>query len=70
VRLNGQVACEVFQDAMPALSAYTLRKRKETFDWINELTRTLIQVWAVHTQRQAEMEVFLSKTLCVLVPSW
>ena len=42
------------QDAKPAMKAYTLRKRKETFDWINELTMTLIQVWAVHTQRQAE----------------
>jgi hypothetical protein len=36
------------------MKVYTLRKRKETFDWINELTRTLIQVWAVHTQHQAE----------------
>jgi hypothetical protein len=52
--LDGQVACEVFQDAKPAMQAYTLRKRKETFDWINELTLTLIQVWAVHTQRQAD----------------
>jgi transposase InsO family protein len=52
--LDGQVACKVFQDAKPALRVYTLRKRKETFDWINELTRTLIQAWAVHTQRQAE----------------
>jgi hypothetical protein len=52
--LDGQVACEVFQDAKPAVKAYTLRKRKETFAWINELTLTLIQVWAVHTQRQAE----------------
>ena len=52
--LDGQVACKVFQDAKPAMKAYTLRKRKETFDWINELTMTLIQVWAVHTQRQAE----------------
>ena len=52
--LDGQVACEVFHDAKPALKVYTLRKREETFDWINELTRTLIQVWAVHTQRQAE----------------
>ena len=33
---------------------YTLRRRRETFDWINGLTRTLIQVWAVHTQRQVE----------------
>jgi hypothetical protein len=52
--LGGQVACQVFQDAKPALKVYTLRKRRETFEWINELTRTLIQVWAVHTQRQAE----------------
>ena len=52
--LDGQVACEVFQDAMPAMKAYTLRKRKETLDWINELTITLIQIWAVRTQRQAE----------------
>ena len=52
--LDGQVTWEVLQDAMPALKAYTLRKRKESFDWINALTRTLIQVWAVHTQRQAE----------------
>jgi hypothetical protein len=42
--LGGHVACRVFQDAKPALKAYTLRKRRETFDWINELTRTLIQV--------------------------
>jgi transposase len=52
--LDGQVACRVFQDAKSALKTYTLRKRKEIFDWINELTMTLIQVWAVHTQRQAE----------------
>jgi transposase InsO family protein len=52
--LDGQVACKVFQDAKSALKAYTLRKRKEIFDWINELTQTLIQAWAVHTQRQAE----------------
>jgi transposase InsO family protein len=52
--LDGQVACEVFQNAKLAMKAYTLRKRKEIFDWINELTRRLIQVWAVHTQRQAE----------------
>ena len=51
--LHGRIACRVFQDAKPALQAYTLRKRKEVFDWINELTRVLIQVSAVHTQRQA-----------------
>ena len=50
--LHGQVACRVFQDAKPALKAYTLRKRREIFEWINELTRTLVQVLAVHTQRQ------------------
>jgi transposase InsO family protein len=50
--LDGQVACKVFQDAKSALKAYTLRKRREIFDWINELTRALIQVSAVHTQRQ------------------
>jgi hypothetical protein len=44
----------VCQDAKPALKAYTLRKRKGTFDWIDELPRTLTQVWAVHTRRQAE----------------
>ena len=52
--LDGHIACRVFQDAKLALKAYTLRKRREAFDWINELTRALIQVWAVHTQRQAE----------------
>jgi transposase InsO family protein len=52
--LDGQVACRVFQDAKPALKAYTLRKRSEAFDWINELTTALIQVSAVHTQPQVE----------------
>jgi hypothetical protein len=52
--LDGQVACEVFHDAKPALKVYTLRKRKEAFDWINELITTLIQAWAVHNQGQAE----------------
>ena len=52
--LHGQVACRVFQDAKPALKAYTLRKRREIFEWINELTRTVIEVSAVHTQPQAE----------------
>lgn len=51
--LNGRIACRVFQDAKPALKAYTLRKRRETFDWINQLTRALIKVSAVHTQHQA-----------------
>ena len=52
--LKGQIACRVFQDAKPALQAYTLRKRREIFDWINELTKALIAVSAVHTQRQVE----------------
>jgi hypothetical protein len=52
--LDGRIACRVFQDAKPALKAYTLRKRREIFDWINELTKALIAVSAVHTQRQVE----------------
>jgi hypothetical protein len=34
----GQVTCEVFQDAKPAMQVHTLRKRTETYDGINELT--------------------------------
>jgi hypothetical protein len=45
---------EVFRGAKPATKVYTLRKRRETFDWINKLTTALIQVWAVHTQRSGE----------------
>jgi len=52
--LQGKVACQVFHQAKPALKAYTLRKRKETLDWINELNSLLVRVWAVHTPRQAE----------------
>jgi len=52
--LHGHVPCEVFQDAKSALKAYTLRRRREIFDWINELTMTLIRVLAVHTQYQAD----------------
>jgi len=52
--LQGHIACRVFHEAKPALKAYTLRKRREIFDWINDLTRALIQVSAVHTQRQVE----------------
>ncbi len=58
--LHGKVACEVwvsrcgFRGAKPAIKAYTLRKRRETFDWINELTMMLMQVWAVHPQRPGE----------------
>jgi len=52
--LDGHIACRVFQDAKPVLQAYTLRKRREIFDWINELTAALIPVSAVLTQRQVE----------------
>ena len=52
--LHGEVACRAFQDARPTLKAYTRRKRREVFDEINALTRTLMQARAVHTQRQAE----------------
>jgi hypothetical protein len=52
--LHGEVACRVFQDARPTLKAYTRRKRREVFEEINELTRTLTQTRAVHTHRQAE----------------
>ena len=51
---DGQIACRVFQDTKFVRKAYTLRKRREIFDWINELTRALIQVSAVHTQRRVE----------------
>lgn len=52
--LDGHIACRVFQDAKPALQAYTLRKRREIFDWINGLTQALIAVSAIHTKRQVE----------------
>ena len=52
--LGGHIACRVFHDAKPALQAYTLRKRREIFDWINGLTAALIPIAAVHTQRQVE----------------
>jgi transposase InsO family protein len=52
--LDGQIACTVFQDTESARRAYTLRKRKKIFEWINDLTRALIQASAVHTQRHAE----------------
>ena len=52
--LQGQVACRVFQDARPALQAYTLRKRREVFDEINALTGTLMQAQGVCTQDEAD----------------
>ena len=44
-----------FRDAKPAIKVYTFGKRRETFDWINELTMMLTQVWAVHIQRPVEL---------------
>ena len=58
------VAGEVFQDATPAMKAYNLRRRRMTFDWIYELTLTLIKIWAVHTQRQADT------VQCLAVKIW
>jgi len=52
--LQGKVICHVFHQAKPALKVYTLRKRKEILDWINEMTSLLIRVWDVRTPRQAE----------------
>jgi transposase InsO family protein len=52
--LGGQIACRVFQDTKSVRKAYTLRKRRKIFDWINDLTRALIRSSATHTQRQAE----------------
>ena len=52
--LEGRGACEVFHQAKPALKVYTLRKRKETLDWINELTSLFVWVWAVRAPPQAE----------------
>jgi len=52
--LHGDVACRVFQEAKPALRAYTRRRRREVFDEINELTRRLLESRSVRTQRQAE----------------
>jgi hypothetical protein len=53
--LHGQVACRVFQDARPALRAYTLRKRREGFDEINALTWTLMQAQGACTKDEADM---------------
>jgi len=35
-----------FHGAKPALTVYTLRKRTETFDWIDERVTTLVKAWA------------------------
>jgi len=52
--LDGQIACHVFQEARPALKAYTRRKRREIFDEINNLTWMLMESRSVRTQRQAD----------------
>ena len=52
--LHGQIACRIFQDTISVPKAYPLRKRRKIFDWINNLSRALIQASAVHKQRQAE----------------
>ena len=44
----------MLHNAEAGLNGYTRRRRKEVFDWINELTSLLIRVWAVRTPRQAE----------------
>lgn len=44
----------MFQDAWAALKMYTLRKRREFFEEINDLTQMLIQAQGVCTQRQAD----------------
>jgi len=41
--LERKVACMVFHQAKPALKVYTLRKRKEIFNWINELSQILLR---------------------------
>ena len=51
--LHGQVACNVFQAAKPNLKVYTRRRRTQIVNWINELTTTLMERLALHTQRQA-----------------
>ncbi len=52
--LQGEVACRVFQDARAALKRYTLRKRREFFEEINDLTQRLLQAQGGCTQRQAD----------------
>jgi transposase InsO family protein len=53
--LDGQNACGVFQDTKSVREAYTFRKRKKIFDWVNDLTRIFIQASGVHTHREAEV---------------
>ena len=52
--LDGQIACRVFQDTRSIRKAYTFQKRRKIFDWINELTKVLIQASTAHTQKQGE----------------
>ena len=71
--LDGQVACRVFQEARSARKVYTRCKRREVFEEINELTRTLMQARGVHTQRQAEtvrrlaVETWLQSTRVITI---
>ncbi len=48
------MACRVFQDTRLALKAYTPRKRREIFEEIDALTRTLLETRPVRTQQQTE----------------
>jgi hypothetical protein len=52
--LQGAVACTVFQEARAALKSYTLRKRREFFEEVNDLTQMLMQAQGGCTQRQAD----------------
>jgi hypothetical protein len=52
--LQGEVACRVFQHARAALKRYTLHKRREVFEEINDLTQMLMQPQGVCSQRQAD----------------
>jgi transposase InsO family protein len=71
--LDGQIACRVFQDTKSVRKAYTLRKRRKIFDWINDLTRAFIQASAVHTQRQAQavrrlaVETWLQRNSVIII---
>jgi len=63
----------VFRDAKPALKMYTLRKCREILDWINELSRLFMHVFAVHTQHQVAtarslaMETWLQRSAVITI---
>ncbi len=52
--LEGEDACKMFQGARAALRIYPLRRRREFFDEINDMTETLMQAGSVFTQRRAD----------------